>query len=93
MWGQYKVGHLFANSYSNKGLPYAADFSSQYMNTEFEQSLKTRRLIHLACRKGCSYDNACMKPFNASLKKEETYTKQYRNYEDAQLHLFKYIKG
>ena len=27
------------------------------------------------------------------LKKEEVYMKQYRNYEGAQVHLFKYIEG
>ena len=44
-------------------------------------------------QEGCPYDNACMESFHASLKKEEVYMKQYRNYEGAQVHLFKYIEG
>ena len=75
------------------GIVLHTDQGSQYMSTEFERYLQTRGLVHSASRKGCPYDNACMESFHASLKKEEVYTKQYRNYEEAQLHLFKYIEG
>lgn len=75
------------------GIVLHTDQGSQYMSTEFERYLQTRGLVHSASRKGCPYDNACMESFHASLKKEEVYMKQYRNYEEAQVHLFKYIEG
>ena len=75
------------------GIVLYTDQGSQYMSTEFEQYLKIRGIVHSTSRKGCPYDNACIESFHASLKKEEVYTKQYRNYEEAQLHLFEYIEG
>ena len=64
----------------------------QIHSTQFEQYLKIRGIVHSTSRKGCPYDNAWIESFHASWKKEEVYTKQYRNYEEAQLHLFEYIE-
>ena len=44
-------------------------------------------------KKGCPYDNSCIESFHASLKKEEVYTKKYKDFKEAKLAIFTYIEG
>lgn len=56
--------------------------------------LKELNIWHSFSRKGCPYDNAGIKSFHASIKKEAVYpSKAYENFEAAHLALFQYIEG
>ncbi|MBV7392536.1 integrase core domain-containing protein [Enterococcus sp. ALS3] len=44
-------------------------------------------------RKGTPYDNAGIESFHAPLKKEEVYTTNYLDFEEANRALFSYIEG
>lgn len=50
-------------------------------------------IIQSFSKKGCPYDNACIESFHASLKKEEVYTKIYKDFNEAKLAIFAYIEG
>lgn len=75
------------------GLIIQTDLGSQYTSHEFEQILVKQGIVHSYSRKGKPYDNSGIESFHATLKKEEVYLQNYKDYEEAQLALFQYIEG
>lgn len=87
------------NAYSNQrpnkqnNLIFHTDLGSQYTSNDFKEQCKKFNIIQSFSKKGCPYDNACIESFHASIKKEEIYRNTYRNFEEANLSIFKYIEG
>ena len=47
----------------------------------------------LIVKKGCHYDNASMKSFNAILKKEEVNVNNYETFNEAKMAIFEFIES
>jgi transposase InsO family protein len=75
------------------GLILHTDLGSQYTSEDFSQALKEQKTIPSFSRKGCPYDNACIKSFHAILKKEEVHHVTYLNFKSANAALFQFIEG
>lgn len=69
------------------------DLGSQYTAIAVEKWLEINKIRHSYSRKGTPYDNAGIKSFHVSLKKEEVYTTTYSDFEEAKRALFSYIEG
>ena len=78
---------------SIKGLIHHSDQGVQYASNDYVNLLKIHGIQISMSRKGNPYDNAVIESFHAILKKEEVYRKVYRNFDEAQKSLFKYIEG
>lgn len=76
-----------------KGLILHTDLGSQYTASEVEEWLVKNNIRYSYSRKGTPYDNAGIESFHASLKKEEVYTTNYSDFEEANRALFSYIEG
>lgn len=76
-----------------EGMILHTDLGSQYTSLEYEEWLSINKIRHSYSRKGTPYDNAGIESFHASLKKEEVYTTNYLNFEEANQALFSYIEG
>src|SRR5690625_4830539 len=66
---------------------------TQYTSDEFANVIDTYNMIHSFSYKGTPYDNACIKYFHATLKKEEVNHIQYIHYKSTKSALFQYIEG
>nr|WP_302621207.1 DDE-type integrase/transposase/recombinase [Enterococcus faecalis] len=75
-----------------EGMILHTDLDSQYTEIEVERWLETNKIRHSYSRKGTPYDNAGIKSFHASLKKEKVYTTTYSDFEETNLSLFNYIE-
>ena len=69
------------------------DLGSQYISNDMKILCEKLSIIQSFSKKGCPYDNACIESFHASLKKEEVYTKTYKDFNEAKLAIFTYIEG
>ncbi len=76
-----------------EGLILHTDLGTQYTSQEFQTLLASYKIKPSFSKKGCPYDNACIKSFHATLKKEEVYRTKYVIFEQANLALFQYIEG
>lgn len=76
-----------------EGMILHTDLGRQYTSLEYEEWLSINKIRHSYSRKGTPYDNAGIESFHASLKKEEVYTTNYLNFEEANQALFSYIEG
>ncbi|MET2033344.1 MULTISPECIES: IS3 family transposase [Enterococcus] len=81
------------NQASGSGLILHSDQGSQYTSKIYEEKLESLGIAHSFSRKGCPYDNAGIESFHASIKKEEVYPQEYRDYNEAHRSLFQYIEG
>ena len=70
-----------------------SDMGSQYTSQQFREYIESQNMIHSFSRKGNPYDNACIKSFHASLKKEEVYVNTYHDLESAKRAIFEYIES
>ncbi len=69
------------------------DRGSQYLSTAYIVKTDQYKCRRSYSAKGNPYDNAVIESSHAILKKEEVYRKVYRNFDEAQKSLFKYIEG
>ena len=88
------IDQALLNHTPSENLIIHSDLGSQYTSEAYEAKLKNLNIWHSFSRKGCPYDNAGIKSFHASIKKEEVYpSKVYEDYEVAHVALFRYIEG
>lgn len=76
-----------------KGLIIHSDRGSQYTSSVYRNKVEDLGFKLSYSAKGCSYDNACIESFHASLKKECVYLHTFITYNDAKIELFRYIEG
>ncbi len=69
------------------GLIHHSDRGVQYASGEYLARLSEIGASPSMSRAGCPYDNAKVESFFKTLKKEEVYLSQYRNFEEAQSNL------
>ncbi len=69
------------------------DLGSQYTSQDFKNLTSELNVIQSFSRKGYPYDNACIKSFHATLKKEEVYQTTYVTFEQAIISLLQYLQG
>lgn len=77
----------------NKQLVFHTDLGSQYTSNDMKILCSNLNITQSFSKKGCPYDNSCIESFHASLKKEEVYTKKYKDFKEAKLSIFAYIEG
>lgn len=71
-----------------------SDLGCQYTSSAFKECIASTKIItHSFSSKECPYDNACIKSFHASLKKQEVYLVKYFDYDAERLAIFKYIEA
>ena len=74
------------------GLIHHSDRGSQYAALEYQQLLKTHKMMPSMSRKGDCYDNAVMESFFKTLKAELVYQTNFATREEAKKMLFDYIE-
>ena len=83
----------YSSQNPDKQLIFHTDLGSQYTSNDMRMLCEELNIIQSFSKKGCPYDNACIESFHASLKKEEVYTKIYKDFNEAKLAIFAYIEG
>jgi len=73
------------------GLVHHSDRGIQYACTDYVEALKTSGIIPSMSRPGNPYDNAFCESFMKTLKQEEIYCNQYRDFEELSEHLEEFI--
>jgi transposase InsO family protein len=73
------------------GLVHHSDQGIQYACADYVEALKTAGIIPSMSRPGNPYDNAFCESFMKTLKQEEIYCNQYRNFEELSEHLEEFI--
>jgi putative transposase len=66
------------------GLVHHSDRGVQYASSSYTELLKEHEIIISMSRKGNPYDNAACESFIKTLKCDEVYRNEYRDFEDAQ---------
>ena len=74
------------------GLLHHSDRGSQYAATSYQRVLDEYGLIPSMSRKGNCWDNACVKSFFGTLKRELVYQRQYATRSEATQDIFEYIE-
>lgn len=74
------------------GLIHHSDRGIQYCSSEYQEFLKSNKIICSMSRKGNCYDNACAETFFSTIKCELLYQKEYRTREEARRDIFWYIE-
>jgi transposase InsO family protein len=74
------------------GLLHHLDRGSQYAATSYQRVLDEYGLIPSMSRKGNCWDNACVKSFFGTLKRELVYQRRYVPREEARQEIFEYIE-
>ncbi len=70
-----------------------SDLGTQYTSDMFEKYIIKHKIRYSYSRKGCPYDNACIKLFHSLLKKEEVNLNTYIDSNDAYNAIFEYIES
>lgn len=71
-----------------------SNLGSQQTSLDFKKYiLNTKIIIHSFKAKGCSYDNAYIESFHASLKKEEINLVKYFDFNATKLAVLEYIES
>ena len=83
----------YSSQNPNKPVIFHTDLGSQYTSNDMKMLCEKLRIIQSFSKKGYPYDNTCIESFYASLKKEEVYTKTYKDFNEAKLAIFTYIEG
>jgi transposase InsO family protein len=73
------------------GLVHHSDRGIQYACTDYVEALKASGIIPSMSRPGNPYDNAFCESFMKTLKQEEIYCNQYRDFEELSEHLEEFI--
>lgn len=82
----------FGKEQSGPGLIIHTDQGSQYTSTKFRSVLRKKEARSSMSRKGNPYDNALMEPFYKTIKRELINDTQFRDIDQAQMEIFKYIE-
>jgi putative transposase len=75
------------------GVVHHSDQGIQYACSEYVQELKTNGMVPSMSRPANPYDNAVCESFLKTLKQEEIYCQQYRDYEELSAHLEEFIEN
>ncbi|MDM5247648.1 MULTISPECIES: IS3 family transposase [unclassified Lysinibacillus] len=73
------------------GLIHHSDRGSQYASKEYQQVLRTNRMITSMSRKGNCYDNACIESFHSVIKRELVFHEKYKTRDQAKKSIIEYI--
>ncbi|EHR0219379.1 DDE-type integrase/transposase/recombinase [Clostridium perfringens] len=76
----------------NSRIIFHSDLCSQYTSNDMKNLCNKFNIKQSFSEKGCTYDRACTKSFQAFLKKEEIYRNIYKNYEDIKKAIFEYYR-
>lgn len=87
------VKNACLNVRNTEGIILHSDLGSQYTSDLFKEYLLKKNMKQSFSRKGCPYDNACIKSFHSLLKKEEVHQKHYIDSKDAFNSIFEYIES
>jgi len=86
---------LMQSTYNKRNKPmnliFHSDQGLQYTSLLFKDYLKDNNITQSFSRKGCPYDNSVAESFFARLKKEEIYRHIYKNFEELENAINKYI--
>jgi putative transposase len=87
--------HAMADALMNRKpqskIMFHSDRGSQYSSKAFTRYLDDHNIFSSMSRRGSPYDNACSESFFATLKKEWTHHRKYKNIEHLRQSLFEYI--
>jgi putative transposase len=83
--------HAVALRQPAPGVVHHSDQGIQYACTEYVEELKTHQMVPSMSRPANPYDNAVCESFMKTLKQEEIYCHQYRNFEELSGHLEEFI--
>ena len=68
-----------------------SDRGSQYASKEYQQVLRTNKMITSMSRKGNCYDNACIESFHSVIKRELVFHEKYKTRDQAKKSIMEYI--
>ncbi|WP_375199370.1 IS3 family transposase [Bacillus sp. RS11] len=68
-----------------------SDRGSQYASKEYQQVLRTNKMITSMSRKGNCYDNACIESFHSVIKRELVFHEKYKTRDQAKKSIIEYI--
>jgi len=74
------------------GLVFHSDRGSQYCSRDFQEMLRSNKMISSMSRKGNCWDNAVAESFFGSLKSEQVYFTRYKTREEAKRDIVDYIE-
>ncbi len=74
------------------GLVHHSDQGAQYASRQYMERLRQYRMLPSMSRLGNPYDNAACESFLKTLKREEIYAGNYRDFEDLREHLEEFIE-
>jgi len=74
------------------GVVIHSDQGIQFACAEFHQEVQANRMVMSMSRPANPYDNAACESFMKTLKQEEIYCNQYRDFEDLQQHLEEFLE-
>lgn len=75
------------------GLVHHSDRGTQYACADYIEALQTKGMIPSMSRPANPYDNAFCESFMKTLKQEEIYCNQYRDFEELSAHLEEFIEN
>jgi putative transposase len=75
------------------GVVHHSDQGIQYASAEYVKQLKAHGMVPSMSRPANPYDNAVCESFMKTLKQEEIYCRQYRDYEELAAHLEEFIEA
>ena len=75
------------------GVVHHSDQGIQYACADYMEELKTNGMVPSMSRPANPYDNAACESFMKTLKQEEIYCRQYRDYEDLSAHLEEFLEN
>jgi putative transposase len=75
------------------GVVIHSDQGIQYACTEYNDVVKTHQMIPSMSRPANPYDNAACESFMKTLKQEEIYCNQYRDFEELSAHLEEFLEN
>ena len=73
------------------GVVHHSDQGVQYASTAYIEELRTHQMVPSMSRPAHPYDNAVCESFMKTLKQEEIYCRQYRDFEELAAHLEEFI--
>lgn len=74
------------------GVVHHSDRGVQYACTDYNELLKANQMVPSMSRPANPYDNAACESFMKTLKQEEIYCNQYRDFEDLSAHLEEFLE-
>jgi putative transposase len=75
------------------GLVHHSDRGVQYASRDYTEMLKQHQAVISMSRKGNPYDNAACESFMKTLKYEEVYRNEYRDFQEARASIAEFLEG